>query len=150
AEISALEEALLHCSELGLWKFCPVLTKHSAIKFELIEKKLERLQKIAISAIKQSGFPFLPEIAVFDDLNKALNSLPNQGFLFSQEAKKWFLDFKDFKSEITLAVGPEGDFSEEEKNLFEKFGYQKAKLSENTLRVETAAITALAQMQRYL
>lgn len=149
SEINALEEALLHCTELGLWKFCPVFTKYSVTKPEQIEKKIERFQKIAISAIKQSGFPFLPEILIFRKVEEAIQTLPPNGFLFSQDGEKRLDEFVELPEEVTFAIGPEGDFSEEEKKLFLEHNYKKAKLSNYTLRVETAAITALAQAKKY-
>jgi len=144
SEIDSLEEALLHTTELGVWKFCPVYTKYSVTKPELVERKMERLKKIAVSGIKQSGFPFLPEIVVFKDLESALRKLPREGFLFAQEAEKFLHQFGALPFETTFAVGPEGDFSEEEKALFMECGFRKAKLSDNTLRVETASVAALA------
>lgn len=149
-EIVSLEEALLHSTELGLWRFCPVWTKFSVTKAEQIERKLERFKKIAISAIKQSGFPFLPEITFFEDLKSALQNLPKKGFLLHQGGETYLSDYVDLKGEITFAIGPEGDFSEEEKNLFSEFGYIKTKLSKNTLRVETAALAAMAQIQKFM
>ncbi len=149
AEIAVLEESLLHSTELGLWRFCPVQTKFSVTNWKTIENKLERFQRIAISAIKQSGFPFLPQITIFKDLKYALSNLSSKGFLLSQEGDTHLSDFADLKGEITLAVGPEGDFSDEEKLLFSQFGYRKTKLSMNTLRVETAALTAMAQIQNH-
>lgn len=147
SELSSLEETIMHTTELGLWKFSPVHTKYSLTKPELIEKKIERLKKIAISAIKQSGVHFLPQIEIFYNLKEALKTLPKQIFLFSQDAQKYINDFELKEYEFTFAIGPEGDFSEEEKELFERFGCKKVKICENTLRVETAAISALAQIQ---
>lgn len=147
SEISSLEEALMHTTELGLWKFSPVYTKYSLTKPEQIKKKMERFKRIAISAIKQSGVHFLPQIEIFHNLKDALKNLPKQIFLFSQDAQKYINDFDLEESELTFAIGPEGDFSEEEKELFEKFGCKKAKICPNTLRVETAAISALAQIK---
>lgn len=143
SEIKALEDILFHCTQLGVSTYCFVNTKYSSLKVEFLEKRMNRMKKIVIASLKQSGNPFLPEIKIYKSLEEAIKNY-KKGFLLSQDAQKYLIDFDFKEDEINLAIGPEGDFSQEEKKLLTDFYYIDAKLSPFTLRVETSAISALS------
>jgi 16S rRNA (uracil1498-N3)-methyltransferase len=147
SEPQSLEEALLHSTELGVFRFCITEMEHSNIKFEQIIKRKERLEKIAISGIKQSHNPFLPQILFYKNLEAALNDKTQCGFFFSQNAEKPFCKIDKPQGDVLLVIGPEGDFSEEERELLIHKAFLNVKLCDNVLRVETAVISALSQLK---
>ncbi len=147
SEPQSLEEALLHSTELGVFKFCIVEMDHSNFKIEQILKRKERLCKIAISGIKQSHNLFLPKILFYNNLEEALNDNPKKGFFFSHNAKKPFCKIDKLEGDVLLVIGPEGDFSQKEREILFQKEFLNVKLCENVLRVETAVISALSQLR---
>ncbi|MDR1233319.1 MAG: 16S rRNA (uracil(1498)-N(3))-methyltransferase [Puniceicoccales bacterium] len=118
-----------------------------------IDNKLLRWQQTAIEACKQSGNPFLPKISYFEKL-ESINLLPFGLKLFgglgesSQPIRK-VLSSHLPKSNICMAIGPEGDFSPSEYAYLEKNGFIGCRLSQhNVLRSETAAIYALSVLDQ--
>ncbi len=147
SEPQSLEEALLHSTELGVFRFCITEMEHSNIKIDKIIKRKERLEKIVISGIKQSHNPFLPTILFYKNLEEVLNENAKSGFFFSQNAETPFCKIDKPQGDVLLVIGPEGDFSEEEKELLIQKGFLNVKLCETILRVETAVISALSQLK---
>jgi 16S rRNA (uracil1498-N3)-methyltransferase len=144
-DMKVLDECLLHATELGLFHLALTKVSHSPLSIDFYLKRQERLNKIAISGMKQSGNPFLPKISLHDDLEDALKIVPPKGFLFDRDAPR-FEHSSEIKGEICLCVGPEGDFSMEEKEKLQVLGFRRASLATYTLRVETAALAALSQI----
>jgi len=110
----------------------------------------ERLSKILISAVKQSGQAYMPKInplQPFLDFMKA----PIQGMGMMAHCRDThrtpFPDaFKNSSTHnITVLIGPEGDFTEMEVEKSEEMGYIPISLGEMRLRTETAAILVCAQ-----
>lgn len=124
---------------------------------------LERLTKIAISAIKQSKQAFLPEITgmikwkLFIERKaeglKLIAALVDSGqsTVVSHLAKE-LLDsqLSTHHSQLTILIGPEGDFSEEEVNQAIAKGFVPISLGKNILRTETAAIYSLSLINAFV
>ncbi len=128
-------------TELGVTKFLPVIFERTIVR--KINK--ERLEKVIIEAAEQSNRITVPSI---EDPQKLKSFLNNDIDLI-------FTDLNTANTKIDLAklttkptcviIGPEGDFSEHEREEILKFnGVQSVKISENILRSETAVISALA------
>lgn len=104
---------------------------------------LERLEKKAIGAIKQSKQAYLPHLTASSGLQEALSPEPDSPiFIADVEAKidaKSALTQKPIKKTIVI-IGPEGGFSAEEQQVFLERRAQKINLGPSTLRTETAAI----------
>jgi 16S rRNA (uracil1498-N3)-methyltransferase len=131
-------------TELGVQKIAPLLCDYSSYK--KIKKK--HLQKIAISAMKQSRQTFLPEIAdpiSFSDWLQNVQSSIKYSFIADPAASVEAFKKIPFVTEwpCRIAIGPEGGFSERELELADKEGLYGIKLGNTILRTETAAITAL-------
>lgn len=133
-------------TEIGVNRFIPTLCGRSERK----EIKTERLEKIAISAMKQSLKAVLPKI---DDIT------PIKKIITECNAKQRFICYCDDSVERrTLAkectcntdtfvlIGPEGDFTIEEVNLAIANGFIPITLGANRLRTETAALFAATQI----
>jgi 16S rRNA (uracil1498-N3)-methyltransferase len=109
------------------------------------EIKTERIRKVLIAAMKQSGKARLPELPELIDFKKWIakdfngqkliaHCYPGEKQLLSQVYRK--------NGNVRVLIGPEGDFSEEEITLAEARGFVSISLGESRLRTETAALTA--------
>lgn len=135
-------------TELGIDKIVPVIGQHSERKVV----KTERLERIVLSAMKQSLKALLPvveaPVSVKDFLLEHKNSaaLKLIAYCFEGETKRTSIveALRDYSgSSIIIMIGPEGDFSEEEVGLALDCGFVPIHLGESRLRTETAALTAV-------
>ena len=131
-----LKFALEKCTELGITKFILFNSTYTASK----GFNLERLNKIVLSAMKQSLRAFLPKIEVVNSLIE-LSSFENELVVFDQMATSKLSDhkFDEYKNYLMI-FGPEGGFSEKEISELNK--PTSLKLTENRLRAETAIVKA--------
>lgn len=119
--------------------------------------KCERIDKILISAVKQSHKawkPILNEMAPFERFvkqerkgDKFICHCYNQEDIEEGWEKPFLMDVLRRGVETTVLVGPEGDFSIDEVKLAEKNGYHSVTLGTSRLRTETAALVAVHIMQ---
>jgi 16S rRNA (uracil1498-N3)-methyltransferase len=128
-------------TEIGIHEITPILCEHSERKII----KTDRFDKILLSAMKQSGQFFLPQ------LNEAIpfkdfisKNIDGQKFIaHCEESNKSSLkDIVKINQNITILIGPEGDFSEKEIELALQNKYLPVSLGNTRLRTETAAIVA--------
>lgn len=128
-------------TEMGVDRFTPLLCRFSERK----ELKKERMEKIIVSAMKQSQQAVLP---VFDEMIRfehfVRQSFDGQKFIaHCRPSEKTSLAQAYQKGENTLMlIGPEGDFSEEEVQQAINYGFIPISLGENRLRTETACLVA--------
>lgn len=129
------------CIEIGIDEISFFQAQHS----ERQHFNLERLQKKAIAALKQSLHLHLPKMnALLSFKNLIANSREDQKFIAyvdSQNPSKLFESAKKNQSYLVL-IGPEGDFSTQELDLALKNNFQKISLGNSRLRTETAGIVA--------
>ncbi|MBL7830149.1 MAG: 16S rRNA (uracil(1498)-N(3))-methyltransferase [Saprospiraceae bacterium] len=128
-------------TEIGVGRIIPIISKRS----ERTVIKPERLQKLAIAAMKQSNHNFLPEIAPltkFDDMIKSeLKDINLIAHCVSEELPHFSKFVKPNKS-ILICIGPEGDFTEQEISIAENNRFIGVSLGKSRLRTETAGIYA--------
>jgi len=130
-------------TEIGFTKFIPIECHNS----ERTVLKRERLKKIAIEAMKQSGRAYLPEIEELISLEGLLHkysSFTGQKFIphcNNSERKVLSSVYQKGKNALVL-IGPEGDFTPEEVNMSINQSFIAAVLNEATLRTETAALVS--------
>ena len=137
-------------TEIGVDEFSFPLCKFSERK----QMRKDRVEKIVVSAVKQSRKPWMPvvnEMTPFMDIIKqhpkgfichCYDEVPRTDFF--EELKK--SDIAD-NDEILVLVGPEGDFSIEEVKAAVEAGYKSVSLGSARLRTETAALSAVMMMQ---
>ena len=128
-------------TELGVTKFLPIIFDRTIVR--KINK--ERLEKVIIEAAEQSNRINVPKI---EEPQKLKNFLSNDMDLIFTDlnTSNTKIDLKKLTTKPTcVIIGPEGDFSEEEREKILKFkGVQPIKINENILRSETAVISALS------
>jgi len=132
-----IEWFLEKATEIGLTK----LTFLKCTNNERNTINLERVQKIVVAAMKQSKRYYLPEIQELITVSNFIQHYPKGyiGHCYTSEKAP----LKSMKEFLPFLIGPEGDFSEEEVKQAIESGYIPINLSENRLRTETAALTAL-------
>lgn len=114
--------------------------------------RIDRLETIAISAMKQSLRTNLPEIVHYKSLDQCLSGFNDAKILIADEVadKQSGIKLADGNSRILIVIGPEGGFSERERELWNKYPVQRISLGTHRLRAETAAITACALIKEKL
>ena len=129
-------------TELGITKFLPIIFDRTIVR----KINADRLGKIVIEASEQSGRINIPLIEPIQKLDNFLkeNSMDLIFTDLNSENKK--VDKSKFTGKpICIIIGPEGDFSEVERQKILSFnGVQSFKISENILRSETAVISAIS------
>jgi 16S rRNA (uracil1498-N3)-methyltransferase len=128
-------------TELGVTKFLPIIFDRTIVR--KINK--ERLEKVIIEAAEQSNRINVPVIEQPQTLESFLKN--DVDLIFTDlNTSNNKIDLNQMTSNPTcVIIGPEGDFSEEEREEILKFnGVQPIKINENILRSETAVISALS------
>ncbi len=128
-------------TELGVTKFLPIIFERTIVRN--INK--ERLEKVIIEAAEQSNRITVPPIEDPQKLKSFLNN--DMDLIFTDlNTVNTKIDLTKLTTKPTcVIIGPEGDFSEQERDEILKFnGVQSVKINENILRSETAVISALS------
>jgi 16S rRNA (uracil1498-N3)-methyltransferase len=141
--IARMEWLVEKLTEIGFTKLIPIECHTS----ERTVLKTERLKKIAIEAMKQSGRVYLPEIeelTSFEDLINKSNLFKGAKFIphCNNSDRRTLSSMYKRGENALLLIGPEGDFTKEEIQLALENGFIPLNLNEHTLRTETAALVA--------
>lgn len=111
-----------------------------------LQRRLDHLREVIVSACCQCGRNRLPTIEAAESLQQALAAAPRPGFLLVPDSSVATLHVGDART-ASIAVGPEGGFSDDERRLAQALGFVEAQLGPRTLRTETAGLAALATLQ---
>ncbi|MGE5424892.1 MAG: 16S rRNA (uracil(1498)-N(3))-methyltransferase [Syntrophothermus sp.] len=128
-------------TEIGIDSITPLYSKHS----ERTRLKPERIQKILVSAMKQSlkyTLPVLKPETSFSDFIR-MNEGGSRFIAYCETGQEEELVFQ-YKNgtDVTIMIGPEGDFSPEEVDMALEAGFKAVRLGKSRLRTETAGIVA--------
>lgn len=130
-------------TEIGIDAITPLQCEHS----ERINIKAERLEKVIISAMKQSIKAYKPCLhpsVNFKNFLEQFKDFTGQKFIahcYDSPKKALSMGYEKGKNALIL-IGPEGDFSKAEVDLAEASGFISVTLSTSRLRTETAALAA--------
>ena len=129
-------------TELGVTKFLPIIFDRTIVR----KVNKERLEKVIIEATEQSNRINIPTIEVSQSLDSFLNNNKTDLIFTDLNTTNKKIDLNQLTSNPTsVIIGPEGDFSEEEREQILNYkGVQPIKINENILRSETAVISALS------
>ncbi len=146
-----MELIIQKCVELGVDRIVAVSTERCIVKLDKKEgKKLERWQKIAEAAAKQSGRGKIPEISPkvlrFSEALQEAKTLPGTVIPYEKEENRGIRSFVEgFSGEaMGIFIGPEGGFTEEEVQVAKDAGVFPVTLGKRILRTETAGLAAIA------
>ena len=116
---------------------------------ERIKVNMQRCEKVAISAMKQSKQFLLPKLNDIRKCDEVMKGLGNEGFKLiawcetdTTQSLHHFITSSLHPQNITILIGPEGDFTKEEVELAIKNNFKTVSFGENRLRTETAALYA--------
>ena len=129
-------------AELGVSDLIPLETERTAgVSTRVRGEQVEKLQRRAREAIKQSGAAWAPTVHLPHTLAELVAR--------HRSGVRWLADLEGRRAEppdpdvpVWIAVGPEGGFAEAERRLLLDQGWIGVRLSSNTLRFETAAVAA--------
>ncbi len=142
---SRYEFAVEKCTELGVRGFVPLVTSHCEIKPGRFN--IERLARISLEASKQSGRSWVPMINQPVNITELFTRVKGSFFAAVKpadtSAEKVLKNFPEGCT-LTLIIGPEGGFTEEELKFMKINGAVFFSLGGLTLRSETAAVAATA------
>ena len=129
-------------TELGVTKFLPIIFDRTVVR--KINK--ERLEKIVIEACEQSNRINVPLIEPTQNLDNFLKKNSMDLIFTDLNSNNKKIDKSKLTDKtICIIIGPEGDFSETEREEILSFkGVQSLKINENILRSETAVISAIS------
>ncbi|HTL18259.1 MAG TPA: RsmE family RNA methyltransferase, partial [Patescibacteria group bacterium] len=142
---------------LGVHRIVPLLTKRTVGQFseEDRARKLSKWRLTAIEAIKQSGSAWLPRIEMPLTVEESIAQLKTIDLQLlgslaegARHPKIYFEEFAAINARkprsISVAVGPEGDFTPEELEAFQAAGGRPITLGRLVLRTDTAAVYCLS------
>lgn len=149
-------------TELAVSNIIPVITARTIVKVEdKIKKKIQRWEKIALEAVKQSKSSFLPSISSPIHIEMLIEGRREEKkLILSENRGKYLRDIlienSDSKlkipkppSSVLILVGPEGGWTEEEEKYVLNHGYEAVSLGGQILRAETAALCSLALISHF-
>ncbi|NET73385.1 MAG: 16S rRNA (uracil(1498)-N(3))-methyltransferase, partial [Sphaerospermopsis sp. SIO1G2] len=142
---NGFDDIIRYCTELGVTYFAPIISDRTLLKPS--HQKLERWQRIATEAAEQSERAFVPVIL--------------EPVAFTTASKECKIDYRyicvargeyphvtevinNSLSEIIIAIGPEGGWTDAELELAIKSGFQPVSLGRRILRTVTAPIVVLS------
>lgn len=137
-------------TEIGIGQIGFVKSENS----ERRDIKLERLEKKAISAIKQSLKMQLPQLHIIQNFSAFIKNCDDQVKLiahcYEEEERHTFSSILKTNEKVALLIGPEGDFSKQEVSLAIENGFKAVVLGKARLRTETAAVVACTLITQIL
>lgn len=147
-------------TELGVVDFIPTITARVDVKLKGEFKKLDRLNRIALEASKQSKRSIVPHVKEVIDFDEAIRQLKEMDLVIIpyenaedfgiksliNHLKNQNKDLNNIKN-VGVLIGPEGGFEEDEINSLTEQGFYIVTLGNRILRTETAGFTATTLIQ---
>ena len=134
--------------EIGVCVIVPMLSRRCVSRPDekTLQKKVQRWQKIALEAAKQSGRGIVPKVLDVQDFSQAvmLSAQKEQSILFYEADGVPLKSILQQPKSVAIFIGPEGGFEEEEVKFAVERGASVCSLGNRVLRTETAAIVASA------
>lgn len=142
--MNRFEWFLEKATEIGITTITPILTARSERK----KVRLDRLEKVLVTALKQSVKTILPtlnepiKLATFLKKETLLQQYDCKGIAYVATDTTPLKELYQPKQKALLLIGPEGDFTKEEIELAKMKGFTGISLGKSRLRTETAGIVA--------
>ncbi len=145
--IARFEWFLEKATEIGISNIFPILCEHS----ERSRIRLDRLDKIIVSAMKQSNRLFLPSLYELNKFDTFLSGYQHNGQKFiahcEDQPKRQLSTNYQKHQDVLILIGPEGDFSTAEIEMAVSARFEPVSLGDYRLRTETAGIVACHTIQ---
>lgn len=134
------------CTEIGVSAFHPIISERSEKK----DLNIERLNKIVTEASEQSGRGSVPKVFIPVKLEDSIKDFSDDLFMLDFDGKPLSSSLRakrgnpGLNNKIGLLLGPEGGWSDKERELLREKGIKSVSLGKQVLRAETASIVASA------
>lgn len=144
-----MDWAVQKAVELGVAQLTPLVTERCVIKFndDKKQQRLQHWQHIVQHAAEQSGRTFCPPLNPIEQLTNWVENQLGLRIFLDPYAKQTLADLTPQAQCVTLLTGPEGGFSETERQIAIAAGFVPVRLGARILRTETAALSALTAVQ---
>ena len=135
--------------ELGVTQITPLQTERCVVKLndEKGLNKVRHWQKIAQHASEQSGRTVRPKVQGVEALETWVTQQAGLKLFLDPFATKTLQQLQPEDNQVTLLAGPEGGFSEQEREIAKQAGFIPVQLGPRIFRTETAALAALTAVQ---
>lgn len=143
--INRIEWLLEKATEIGIDEITPLICEHSERK----DVKNERLDKILVSAMKQSLKAYKPILNPMTKISQLISNAKEENKLICYcqgDDRQYIKDVCPKKSSYLILIGPEGDFSQKEVDLALTNNFKTISLGEQRLRTETAALYSISNI----
>jgi 16S rRNA (uracil1498-N3)-methyltransferase len=147
-----MDTAIQKATELGVVRISPVLSQYSVVKLDSNKaaKRRDHWQKIANSACEQCGRNSVPSVDDVTSLaswhEESIGAFTTR-LILTPAATITLSEIPHPETGLTLLIGPEGGFSNEEQEYATENGIQPVSLGPRILRTETAASAAISAAQ---
>jgi len=147
-----MDHAIQKATEVGVTRIIPVHTEFSVVKLDerRAEKRLLHWRGVAASACEQCGRNRLPQVsppAQFLALLGEYRDVPADKIILRPAAGATLRSIGNVSSNIVVAIGPEGGFSDKEYEHAELAEFRPVSFGPRILRTETAAVAVVAALQ---
>jgi 16S rRNA (uracil1498-N3)-methyltransferase len=151
AKGDALDAVIRQATELGVKHITPFTSEYSEKTTpDRAARRLTRWRRLARESLKSCQRAYLPEIGVVQEFAQVLPGPEEAKIIFWEEERAGGLTHRVNRlrpAGVRLLIGPEGGFTPEEVAQARRAGYESASLGPRRLKVETAALAALALIQ---
>jgi 16S rRNA (uracil1498-N3)-methyltransferase len=136
-------------TELGVKKFSPIISERVVIKGKRSDStsREEKWRQIAQGACEQCGENWIPEISSPLDIKEWSETVSSKTKIVLFPNAEARLSDIEIKDSVSIAIGPEGDFTEKEISYLKESGFLPVTIGKRILRAETAAISVISSLR---
>jgi 16S rRNA (uracil1498-N3)-methyltransferase len=144
-----MDWAVQKAVELGVTQLTPLVTERCVIKFndDKKQQRWQHWQHIVQHACEQSARTRLPALGEIADISDWVQEQQGLRVFLDPFAQQSLADLQPSDTHVTLLSGPEGGFSEQERQIAKAAGFIPVRMGARILRTETAVLSALAAVQ---
>jgi len=137
--------------ELGVEEITPLVTQNTVAVSDAPEKKVEKWQRVALEAAKQCKQAWMPKVNLPLPMNKLGTPTEELALVASlrenAQSMRAVVEAHQEVSSVSLLVGPEGDFTDDELSQAEQLGFLPITMGDLVLRVETATLYGISALR---
>lgn len=144
-----MDWAVQKAVELGVSRLTPLMTERCVTRLDgdKRQQRCQHWQGIAQHAAEQSGRTLVPLVCAITDFSDWIDLQQGLRIFLDPHAEQALTDLRPDDGKVTLLSGPEGGFSERERELANAAGFIPVRMGPRILRTETAVLSALSAVQ---
>lgn len=150
----AWDEVLRHAVEIGVRAIHPLITQNCEVRLDKRDRLAKQQRWLAqlVEAGKQSGNLCLPKISELQPLDTFLDNMATDGsrLIASLQGTPEPIGGIALGQSACVLIGPEGDFTPQETEMAQRYGFTAVRLGQHVLRAPTAALYALSLLDSRL